>query len=191
MPKASTSASLQLIVELFEQQFFAQYNTQLIGGANEPIYLPADGDCPRHRLFFREDFLSSALHETAHWCIAGSDRLVLEDFGYWYNPDGRTAEQQHIFEAAEVKPQALEWMFSVACGQGFALSVDNLSGGNTKASESFALAVSQQAIAWCQLSQLPDRAALFINALSELFDRPNTLNPEYYQIGHLTYALLN
>ena len=181
MPKANTSANLQFIVELFEQQFFAQYNTQLIGGANEPIYLPADGDCPRHRLFFREDFLSSALHETAHWCIAGSDRLVLEDFGYWYNPDGRSARQQKIFEDAEVKPQALEWIFSVACKQRFTLSVDNLDGDNTLASESFAEAVSQQAIDWCRPGRLPSRAALFVEALSAGFNSLNALDAMQYQ----------
>lgn len=125
--------------------------------------------------------MSSALHETAHWCIAGLERLKLEDFGYWYNPDGRTPQQQRIFEAAEVKPQALEWMFSNACGQGFNLSVDNLEGDSAMASESFAQAVSQQAIAWCQPGSLPGRAALFIGALGDGFNSLNALDATQYQ----------
>lgn len=190
-PQFYMAADLQLIIELFEQQFFGRFNTRLEAGASEPVYLPASGDCAWHRLCFREDYISSALHETAHWCIAGLERLKLEDFGYWYNPDGRTAEQQKIFEAAEVKPQALEWMFSTACDQHFTLSVDNLDGDSavdgdcTAASESFAQAVSLQAIDWCQPGRLPSRAALFIYALRRGFDGPDALDAREYQRNKL------
>jgi len=177
----NTGTDLQLIIKLFEQQFFDQFNTRLQSGASEPIYLPASGDCAWHRLLFRQDFISSALHETAHWCIAGLERLKLEDFGYWYNPDGRSARQQKIFEDAEVKPQALEWIFSVACKQRFTLSVDNLDGDSTLASESFAEAVSQQAIDWCRPGRLPGRAALFVEALSAGFNSLNALDAMQYQ----------
>ena len=33
---------------------------------------------------------NSALHEISHWTIAGKERRLLADLGYWYAPDGRT-----------------------------------------------------------------------------------------------------
>lgn len=177
---------LQLIIALFEQQFFVRFNTRLEAGAREPVYLPASGDCAWHRLCFREDYISSALHETAHWCIAGLERLKLEDFGYWYNPDGRTPEQQRVFEAAEVKPQALEWIFANACGQSFSLSVDNLDGETGVASEGFAQAVSQQALDWCESGTVPSRAGQFIRGLSQAFGGLDALNPKHYQPHNLS-----
>lgn len=53
---------------------------------------------------------NSALHEISHWTIAGKERRLLADLGYWYAPDGRTREQQALFEQVEVKPQAIEWL---------------------------------------------------------------------------------
>lgn len=44
----------------------------------------------------------------------GEKRRQLVDFGYWYAPDGRSAEQQELFQAVEVKPQAMEWILSPA-----------------------------------------------------------------------------
>ena len=83
---------------------------------NEPYYQPATGECDMHRLFYRSDYFASALHEVAHWCIAGERRRQLADFGYWYTPDGRSPQQQSAFEAVEAKPQPLDWFFSLACG---------------------------------------------------------------------------
>lgn len=68
------------------------------------------------------------MHEISHWCIAGAQRRILPDLGYWYAPDGRTAEQQRLFEQVEVKPQALEWLFAQACLRPFRVSLDNLTG---------------------------------------------------------------
>jgi elongation factor P hydroxylase len=74
----------------------------------------------------------------------------MQDYGYWYAPDGRSAEQQELFEQSEVKPQALEWMFSVACGQVFRLSTDNLSCSvESPSSGLFSVAVAAQAQQWC------------------------------------------
>ena len=60
---------------------------------------------------------------------------LLADLGYWYAPDGRTREQQALFEQVEVKPQAIEWLFATAFGRKFRVSLDNLTGesgnGNT------------------------------------------------------------
>ena len=191
MAVISPNIDLALIVNLFDTEFYASYNTRLIGGAEEPLYLPAKpgqkdfaqaGGPSYHRLFFREDYLASALHEVAHWCIAGSQRLLQEDFGYWYQPDGRTEEQQALFEAAEIKPQALEWMFSLACGQSFQMSIDNLSGGQSAPSERFTRQVSQQATEWCVPGALPARAEQFLQALSKAFSQPDARDPSHYRL---------
>ena len=42
--------------------------------------------------------------------------------------DGRDEEQQKAFEQVEVKPQAIEWAFSIACDFKFNFSLDNLNG---------------------------------------------------------------
>ena len=147
------------------------FNTLLIGGAEEPVYLPADQQCQHHRLFYREDYLSSAFHEIAHWCIAGDVRRMQMDFGYWYQPDGRNAEQQRSFESVEVKPQAVEWHLSQAAGHRFHLSADNLNGADidgNAASERFANAVCRQAQHYCRAG-LPARAAVLVNNLQQLF----------------------
>lgn len=156
-----------LLVTLFNQLFFEPYNTRLDSGGEEPIYLPADSDCDHHRLIFRSDYVSSAFHEISHWCIAGEQRRQLVDFGYWYNPDGRTEVQQRTFENVEIKPQALEWIFSVAAGHKFNISADNLA-ADIGASDNFIQSVIEQALAWC-VSPLPERPAKLVAALSEIF----------------------
>lgn len=122
------------IVTAFNDLFVPGYQTELIGGANAPYYQPdyyqldhvPDADSPpRHVIFFREDFVASALHEVAHWCLAGKARREIPDYGYWYEPV-RDSRAQLKFEQIEVRPQALEWVFSVAAGIPFRVSVDNL-----------------------------------------------------------------
>jgi len=115
------------IERVFNGLFADSMNTVLIGGAVEPYYRPADDEDSRHRIFYREDFVASSLHEISHWLVAGAERRLLPDWGYWYAPDGRNAAQQEEFEQAEVKPQALEWLLSIACGICFRVSLDNLS----------------------------------------------------------------
>ncbi len=114
------------IERVFNATFADSFNTVLIGGAPEPFYRPADAEHAQHRIFYREDFVSSSLHEIAHWLVAGPERRLLPDWGYWYAPDGRNAEQQRQFEQVEVKPQALEWLLNIACGLRFQVSLDNL-----------------------------------------------------------------
>lgn len=93
---------------------------------SEPEYLPRKAGEPA-KICFAHGFFASALHEVAHWCIAGKHRRTLPDFGYWYVPDGRDTTQQAAFEKVEVKPQAIEWLFTLACGKRFFISQDNLS----------------------------------------------------------------
>ena len=114
---------------VFRECFLAEFETILVGGGSEPLYLPSEDPAREpHRIVYREDYFASALHEIAHWCLAGRDRRKLEDYGYWYRPDGRNAEEQAEFERAEARPQAIEWIFSEACGIAFHLSADNLAG---------------------------------------------------------------
>ncbi|MCB1843118.1 MAG: elongation factor P hydroxylase [Halioglobus sp.] len=155
---------------VFDNCFGARYHTRLVGGAPEPSYQPASATQREHRLHYREDFFASALHETAHWCIAGAVRRTLADFGYWYAADGRGPEAQRAFEAVEDKPQALEWFFSRACGFRFRLSVDNLDlqHGSLPDTRRFAQRVLAQARRW-QVAGLPPRAECFYRALCAEF----------------------
>jgi len=155
------------LIEVFNDCFKDNYKTELIQGGTEPIYLPFEGDCDYHRLVFTQDFFSSALHEISHWCIAGSERRKQVDFGYWYQPDGRSTKQQKSFEQVEVKPQALEWVFSEAAGHVFHFSADNLN-SELGASETFKKAVRDQ-VADYRCNGMPDRATLFAQELRKLY----------------------
>jgi elongation factor P hydroxylase len=137
---------------------FAQTHTKLVGGASEPLYEPGEREA---RLYFREDYASSALHEIAHWCIAGADRRQQPDYGYWYR-EKRDIKQQRTFETVEVKPQALEWIFSVAAGVGFRVSRDNFDESTLDMNE-FSAEVHAAVIAL--LDGLPPRGERFIHAL--------------------------
>lgn len=128
------------LIRIFNGLFLETLNTELVLGADEPIYLPADAEYPHHRIIFAHGFYASALHEIAHWCVAGPERRLLEDFGYWYKPDGRTALEQQEFERVEVAPQAYEWILSASAGKRFHFSADNLSSG-LGASDQFRQAV--------------------------------------------------
>ena len=68
-----------------------------------------------------------------------------------------------MFEQVEVKPQALEWIFSQATGVKFDVSFDNLDGapGNK---EKFKQAVQAQ-MHYYQKHGLPARAHIFHQAL--------------------------
>ncbi|MGQ8364021.1 elongation factor P hydroxylase [Glaciecola sp. 1036] len=165
------------IEKVFNHTFFATLGTILQGGASEPIYIPK-GQNPKdyqdiqfeqapntenNSIFYRADYASSALHEVAHWCIAGEKRRRQLDYGYWYSPDGRDLEQQKVFEKVEVKPQALEYAFSLAANIEFRVSADNLSLPNYNSFE-FSKAVISQYKRYQQLG-FPPRAQAFITAL--------------------------
>jgi elongation factor P hydroxylase len=157
-----------LLVEIFDDLFAESCGTRLQGGGQEPLYTPAASHEDAHLVVFTRDYFASALHEVAHWCIAGPGRRQLRDYGYWYAPeDGRDPQQQRAFEKVEVKPQALEWIFSRAAGFRFRLSADNLDGSGG-ISESFKEAVWQQAQDYCRYG-LPNRASRFAAALAEAF----------------------
>lgn len=168
VPAGAAVFDARRLERVFGHCFASDYNTRLAGGAVEPLYQPSVGvgfNC----LYYREDYFASALHEVAHWCIAGRARRQRVDFGYWYTPDGRDASAQRAFEEVEVKPQALEWHFSRACGYRFRVSVDNLdAAGATGPADGFKRRVLAQAKAW-EEGGLPARARVFLDALQKEF----------------------
>lgn len=154
-------------IALFDGLFAKHYRTRLIRGGDEPLYLPADEECEFHRVVFARGFFASALHEISHWCIAGARRRELVDYGYWYLPEGRNASQQEAFETAELKPQALEMLFSHACGYPFHVSVDNF--GDVEVDrEGFLARVTARAKRY-EDEGLPRRAGAFRTALNAYY----------------------
>lgn len=118
------------------------------------------------------------LLESAHWLIAGEARRLQVDFGYWYEPDGRSAEQQQLFEQVEVKPQALEWILSEAAGVQFCVSVDNLNGAAGDP-EPFKQAVYRQVLHYIEQG-LPARAEVLRQALCHFYQRPEQLSVQQF-----------
>ncbi|MBR9906436.1 MAG: elongation factor P hydroxylase [Gammaproteobacteria bacterium] len=158
------------LITLFARCFYDEFNTRLVCGDDEPYYQPAISEQDHHRIVFAHGFFASALHEIAHWCIAGERRRQLFDYGYWYEPDGRTAQQQAEFERVEHNPQALEWLFSLCAGVPFQVSVDNL-GGIEVNRQAFTKAVQKQLAAYI-INGIPPRAETFARALAEFYHQP-------------------
>ncbi|GAA4872337.1 elongation factor P hydroxylase [Ferrimonas pelagia] len=157
------------IQHLFEQGPGREYQTLLLDGGEEPLYLPADEICPYHRIYFAHGYVASALHELAHWCQAGPERRALLDYGYWYESDQRSTERQAEFESLEAQPQAIEWYLSQACGKAFDVSADNTAieidrvGFRRRVQ---AAAEAYQARGW------PPRAQQLARLFCQHFDRP-------------------
>ncbi|WP_370981453.1 elongation factor P hydroxylase [Agaribacterium sp. ZY112] len=169
---------LRRVCQVFDQTFALSLNTRIQGGFDEPLYQPAHTEQGFHCIQFSHDYVASALHEIAHWCIAGAERRLLLDYGYWYAPDGRTQAQQREFESVEIKPQAVEWLLSRACALPFRLSVDNLS-GEVGASPEFERAVIAQAQTYAS-EGLPPRAQLLAQNFSTEFTQATIFCQAYY-----------
>lgn len=164
----TTQHHYQHLMTIFANCFQQEFQTCLVKGEEEPVYLPADGSSPWNRIIFAHGFYASALHEIAHWCIAGEERRKLVDFGYWYCPDGRDQTTQNQFESVEIKPQALEWMFCVATGFPFNVSCDNLNGDCEPDRIAFQRRVHQQVMLYLEYG-IPERPARFIEALCAFY----------------------
>ena len=173
-----------MLCELFQTLFEEKFNTCLQGGVSEPLYQPALDAKSSHCIYFSHDYFASALHEVAHWCIAGPVRRKQVDYGYWYTPDGRNTEQQLAFEQVEVKPQALEWMFCVAAGFRFRVSADNLN-GIAETSSAFKRAIWQQTQAYCR-EGLPERGMQYALGLQRIFNGNMFIDPEAYRLDMLS-----
>jgi elongation factor P hydroxylase len=174
---------LEKLIQAFDDCFYVSLNTRLIRGDDEPIYKPAYSSCDFNQVIFAHGFFTSALHEVSHWCLAGEERRKRVDYGYWYNADGRTQEQQKKFESVEVKPQALEWMFSQVAGAKFRISADNLEGESTDP-EPFKKAVVSQVERYCQQG-LSDRAKLFHEKLIQQFNKNYILSADNFLLADL------
>ena len=174
---------LEDIITIFNQCFEQDFNTKLVKGGDEPIYLPASKDCPYHAIHFARGFYSSAMHEIAHWLIAGEARRQLEDFGYWYEPDGRSQERQREFEKVEIKPQALEWILSTAAGFRFFASHDNLN-GTVGDSNPFKQAIYAQVQAYAK-DGLPARAETLRKALAEFYQTGDSIDLAKFDVTRI------
>ena len=174
------------IITLFDGLFAESHNTRLLcalcdgryGELDEPVYEPPNAQRSCHRIVFAHGYFASALHEISHWCVAGLERRLLEYFGYWYRPDGRSQQQQTAFEMVEVKPQALEWLFSMASRRVFVASADNLAFEETD-DLAFRLAVSAQARAYFSHG-LPTQAALLLSRLQQTYGGQVVLDQLYW-----------
>lgn len=155
----------EALIKLFNS-LFADQQVQLVRGEHEPEYFPADNNGNPARIEFAHGFFASALHELSHWCIAGKARRRLSDFGYWYAADGRNEAQQRAFERVEIRPQALECLFTLACQRPFQVSQDNLFANFDTSNSTFASDVYKQAKAYIVEPQsLPCDAQLLLQAL--------------------------
>jgi len=171
------------LIEAFNRTFSQSHNTQIQGEGAEPIYLPASAECDFHRIIFTKDYAASALHEIAHWLVAGEQRRKVEDYGYWYAPDGRNAEQQQAFEKVEVRPQAIEWLLSVASGRRFLVSADNLEAG-LGASDAFKQDIYRQVLSFID-DGVSERCLRLIRALEAESGVCNALSCERYDLEDL------
>lgn len=167
----TTEHHYQQLIDIFDSCFKDDFNTRLIKGDDEPIYLPADEELPYNRVVFAHGYYASGMHEISHWCIAGKARRELVDFGYWYCPDGRDAETQSRFEDVEVKPQALEWLLCVAAGFPFNVSCDNLSGDVDPDRIAFQRRVHTQVMIYLEQG-IPERPARLMAALRDYYKTP-------------------
>lgn len=172
------------LIEAFNSLFLQRFNTQLSGGAEEPLYLPATLDSPA-KIYFRFDYPSSALHEISHWCIAGDERRLLEDYGYWYESDSRDLQTQQEFERVEVKPQAVECVLHWAAGLSFRVSVDNLAFPDYDSSD-FEQAVMAQ-VKSNFVSGLPKRAETLSKYLFAL-RHPDAVFDEFIKQQYENYS---
>ncbi len=163
-PQAAVS---DRVADVFHRCFADQWAVELRGGAAEPLYRAQPGPGLPALILFRDDFVNSALHEIAHWCIAGPARRAGDDYGYWYAGDQRDRDAQQIFEAAEVAPQALECLFAYACALPFRVSSDNLTIPDYD-NFGFRLTVWQR-LRYLQRAGLGDRADMFCRALAREF----------------------
>lgn len=175
-----TAAQLEA---MFNREFAHSMQTLLIGGQAEPFYQAKTAKRAHHIIYYTLDYASSALHEIAHWCVAGDKRRLQDDYGYWYSPDGRSEVQQSEFEKVEVKPQALEWIFSQACGVAFRVSADNLT-LDCGPSHAFKQAIFDQVCAYLH-GTMNARTVQFLHALEHNFHNERAVSASLFSLSDL------
>lgn len=169
------------LIAIFNHTFYSTYNTKLELGGDEPIYLPADKEFDYHRIIFARGYYASALHEIAHWCVAGPERRLLEDFGYWYEPDGRTEAVQAKFEKVEIRPQAYEWILAKSAGFPFNVSCDNLHGDFEPDRLAFMTKVHSEVMSILEKG-IPQRVAMLSESL-RLHYHTEPLQPDQFVVS--------
>lgn len=162
-----TDSAAVRIARAFNQTFYPTHQTVMEGGGAEPLYEPAAGRQPA-RIVHTYDYPASALHEAAHWCIAGPARRGQRDYGYWYEPGPRNRIQRTAFFAVEAKVQALEAVFASSCGVRFVVSADDFAATPDELAR-FSRIVREQ-IDVSLSSVLPARARRFRDALRAEFE---------------------
>ncbi len=175
---APADAGCAALERLFGYALGATHHAVLSGGAAEPLYEPATAEAPA-QIHYTGDHLRSALHEIAHWCIAGPARLRMVDYGYWYLPDGRDAAAQQAFEQVEVRPQALELVFCAAMGIPFRVSLDNLGRGHGDPL-GFESQVLREALGMMPLAN-DSRAACWVAALTREYRGTRSWDPAWVE----------
>jgi len=158
---------LNHLLIIFNELFLESENTVIELSSDEPLYVPASKAGEPSKILFSHGFFSSALHEISHWLVAGEQRRKIEDYGYWYKPDGRSFAEQQEFEKVEILPQAIEWILSVSCDHRFHFSADNLNSGFV-ISEQFKQNVSLKAQSLL-VQGLPDRMDKLVSELVSRF----------------------
>ena len=151
--------------EHLNREVLQRHGTRLVGGFPEPFY-KAPTTNTLAEIQFTRDHERSALHELAHWCIAGKVRRRMDDYGYWYEPDGRTEQQQARFFEVEIKPQALEKYFCQALEIPFHVSIDNLGNSGIDGIDQFSAGVDRQ-YATYTAAGLPKRASVIYSCLHQ------------------------
>ena len=111
---------------------------------------------------------------TGVWLVP--ERRLLEDFGYWYEPDGRTEAVQAEFEKVEIRPQAYEWILALSAGFPFNVSCDNLHGDFEPDRLAFMQKVYNEVMGILEVG-LPPRVKMLSEALRDFYDiAPLTAN---------------
>lgn len=169
-----TEPTATRIAQVFNAEFLGTHNTLMSGGAAEPLYVPAVG-CQPSQILFTHDYPASALHEAAHWCLAGRARRRQRDYGYWYVPGPRTAPQRRAFFAVEAQVQALEAIFAQTCNVRFVVSADDFAASPEEIDE-FRQCIEQ--LVAQRRPCLPERARRFCEALTRAFPHAPALDHE-------------
>jgi elongation factor P hydroxylase len=154
------------IAATFNRVFGESHQTRMVGGGAEPLYEPATA-CAPARIVFTRDYPASALHEAAHWCLAGASRRAQHDYGYWYSPGPRDVRERTAFFATECDVQAVEALFAEVCGVRFVISADDFAAPHAEL-EAFERRVRER-IAVRRAHGLPSRAVRFREALAAEF----------------------
>lgn len=171
---AVQSLQVNWLIEQFNG-WFSPLDTILVKGDHEPEYLAKTVDSPA-KIVFAHGFFASGLHEISHWCVAGKRRRGLDDFGYWYAPDGRNADEQRAFEQVEIMPQAIECLLTLMCGKRFEVSQDNLCADFDTSHSTFAHDVANRTLQlWQTGEKLPSDAKFLLSQLQPLRPLPLTV----------------